>query len=64
MLERDIVECAVRLQFLMTNNEVECESVLSGLNLAKVARAVSIVIHCDSQVIVRHINGDYKAKGE
>ena len=44
----------------MTNNEVEYEAVLTGLHLAKVARASSVVIHSDSQVI----NGDYKAKRE
>ena len=35
-----------------------------GLDLAKVTGASSVVIHSDSQFIVRHINGDYKAKGE
>lgn len=35
-----------------------------GLDLAKAARAKSAVIHYDSQVVVRHINGDYEAKGE
>ena len=25
---------------------------------------MSVVIHYNSQVVVRHINGDYKAKGE
>ena len=38
--------------------------VLLSLDLAKVARASLIVIHCDSQVVVRHINGDYEAKEE
>ena len=38
--------------------------VLSGLDLAKVAKVVSVVIHCNSQVVVGHINGDYEAKGE
>ena len=60
----DTIECVVRLQFLMTNNEAKYEVVLSGLNLAKVAGAKSVVIHCDSQVVVRHINGDYEAKEE
>lgn len=32
--------------------------------MAKVAGAMSVVIHCDPQVIVGHINGDYKATGE
>jgi len=35
-----------------------------GLDLAKAARASSVVIHSDSQVVIGHINGDYEAKGE
>lgn len=27
-------------------------------------KATSAVVHCDSQVVVRHINDDYEAKGE
>ena len=60
----DTIECAVCLQFSTTNNEAEYEAVLSGLDLAKVEGAMSIVIHYNSQVVVRYINGDYKAKGE
>ena len=56
----DTIECAVCLQFSTTNNE----TVLSGLDLAKAAGAMLVVIHYNSQVVVRHINGDYKAKGE
>ena len=62
--KKDMVECAIRLQISTTNNEAEYEVILSGLDLVKVVGAVSIVIHCNSQVVVRHINGDYKAKGE
>ena len=60
----DTIECAVCLQFSTTNNEAEYEAVLSGLDLAKVEGAMSIVIHYNSQVVVRYINDDYKAKGE
>ena len=38
--------------------------VLSNLDLAKAGRVELAVIHCDSQVVVGHINGDYEAKGE
>ena len=62
--EKDIVECTIHLQFPTTNNEAEYEAVLSSLNLAKVAGASSVVIRCDSQVIVGYINGDYEAKAE
>lgn len=62
--EGDIIECAVRLQFLSTNNESEYKAILTRLNLAKAARASSVVLHSDSQVVVEHINRDYEAKGE
>ena len=62
--EGDTIECVIRLQFSITNNEAEYEAVLSGLDLPKAARAISVVIHYDSQVIVEYINGDYEAKRE
>ena len=62
--EGDIIECAVRLQFLTTKNEAEYETILTGFDLAKAIGASSIILHSDSQVVVGHINGDYEAKGE
>lgn len=55
----ETIECTIRLQFSTNKNEVKYEVALLGLDLAK-----SAVIHCNSQVVVRHINGDYEAKGE
>ena len=63
-LERDNLECAIRLQFSMTNNKAEYEAILAGLNLAKAVGASSVVLHSDTQVVIGHINGDYEAKGE
>ena len=62
--EGDLVECTSRLQFSTTNIEAEFEVVLLGIKLAKATGALSVVIHSNSQVIIGHINGDYKAKGE
>lgn len=62
--KRDIIECAIRLQFLTTNNVAKYKAILTRLDLAKAAGALSVVLHSDSQVVVRHINGDYEAKGE
>ena len=62
--EGGLIECAVHLQFLTTNNEAEYEVVLMDLDLAKAAGASSVVIQNDSQVIIGHINGDYNGKGE
>ena len=60
----DLIKSVVRLQFLTTNNEAKYETALMCLDLAKVAGASLVVIYSNSQVIVRHVNGDYKAKGE
>ena len=48
----------------MTNNEVEYETLVTGLDLTKAAWVVSAVIHCNSQVVTNQVNGDYECKGE
>ena len=60
--EGDVVECMVRLDFPTTNNEAKYEVLVAGLNLARAAGAMSVVIYCDSQVITNQVNGDYKCK--
>ena len=62
--EGDMVECMVRLDFPTTNNEAEYEALLAGLDLAKAAEALSLVIYCDSQVFINQVNGDYECKNE
>ena len=60
----DIIKYAIQLQFSTTNNEAKYEAILIGLNLAKTIGVSSLILHNDSQVVVGHINEDYKAKGE
>ena len=43
-LEGDKIECMVRLDFPTTNNEVEYEARVVGLDLAKAAGVTSAVI--------------------
>ena len=62
--ERDNIECMIRLDFLMTNNEAEYEALVAGLDLAKAAGAENMIIHCDSQVITSQINEDYECRNE
>ena len=50
-LERDEIECMVRLNFLITNNEVEYETLVAGLDLAKAAGATNVIMYCNSQVV-------------
>ena len=60
----DKIECMVRLDFPTTNNEVEYEALVVGLDLAKAARATDVVLYCDSQVVMSQVNGNYECKGE
>ena len=54
----------VHLNFPTTNNEAKYEALVAGLDLVKAARAKSVIIHCNSQVVTNQVNGDYECKGE
>ncbi|XP_050263915.1 uncharacterized protein LOC126708147 [Quercus robur] len=62
--EGDKLKHKVRLQYQTTNNEVEYEALLKGLELAKTMEAKSILILGDSQLIMGQMNGIYEAKEE
>ena len=62
--EGDKIECMIRLDFPMTNNEAEYEALVAGLDLAKAAGAGNVIVHCDSQVITSQINGKYECRSE
>ena len=63
-LEGDKIKCMICLDFPTTNNEVEYEALVAGLDLAKAAEAENMVVYCDSQVVTSQINGDYECKNE
>ena len=63
-LEGDKLKHKVRLQYQTTNNEVEYEALLKGLELAKSVEAKSILVLGDSQLIMGQVNGIYEAKEE
>ena len=56
------LEQTIRIGFPVSNNEAEYEVILSGLNLALALSASKLEICSDSQLIVRHIQGEYEAK--
>ena len=64
LLEEDKIEFMVQLDFLATNNEAEYEALVARLDLAKAAKATSVIVYCDSQVVTNQVNGDYECKGE
>ena len=61
-LKKETLKYVVRLQFPVTNNEVEYEALLTGLSLAKALEAKNLIVQADSQLIIRQVKGDYKAK--
>ena len=60
--EGDKLKYKVRLQYQSTNNEVEYEALLKGLELAKSVIARLILILGNSQLFMVQINGTYEAK--
>ena len=54
----------VHLYFPTTNNEAKYKALVAGLDLAKAARATTMVVYCDSQVVSSQVNDDFKCKGK
>ena len=61
-LEGDKLKYVARLEYQTTNNEVEYEALIKGLELAKSLRAESVVVQGDSQLIISQVNGTCEAK--
>ena len=62
--EGDKLKHKVCLQYQATNNEVEYEALLKGLELAKSKEAKSILVLGDSQLVMGQINETCEAKEE
>ena len=58
------VEYALRFGFQASNNEAEYEAVIVGLNLAHSMQAYQLEVCNNSQLEVKQIEDDYKAKGK
>uniref|UniRef100_A0A2N9GNU9 Uncharacterized protein n=1 Tax=Fagus sylvatica TaxID=28930 RepID=A0A2N9GNU9_FAGSY len=59
-----ILEQAVRLGFLASNNEAEYEALLMGLRSAIRLGTDRLQVFCNSQLVVNHITGEYLARDE
>ena len=59
-----ILEEAMRLGFLASNNEAEYKALLIGLRSAIRLGADQLQVFCDSQLVVNHISGEYLARDE
>ncbi|XP_057744905.1 uncharacterized protein LOC130962752 [Arachis stenosperma] len=53
---------SVKFEFLVTNNQAECEALLGGLFLAREVGTTRVEICSDSQVVTSQINETYQAK--
>ena len=53
---------AFKLNFKCTNNIVEYEALLLGLHLLKKLGAKRIVVHGDSELVIKQVNGEYTTK--
>ncbi|XP_030941728.1 uncharacterized protein LOC115966689 [Quercus lobata] len=60
----DKLKHKVRLQYQTTNNEVEYEALLKGLELAKSVEAKMILVLGDSYLVIGQVNGTCEAKEE
>ena len=60
--DREKLRYALRFEFKASNNEAEYEALIVGLELANKLGAQNLRIHCDSQLIVNQVKGDYAAK--
>ena len=58
------IEYALRFGFRTSNNEVEYEAVIAGLNLAHSMEVDQLEVCSDSQLIIKKIEDSYKARGE
>uniref|UniRef100_A0A2N9GX46 Uncharacterized protein n=1 Tax=Fagus sylvatica TaxID=28930 RepID=A0A2N9GX46_FAGSY len=59
-----VLEQAVRLGFLASNNKAEYEALLIGLRTAIRLGANQLQVFYDSQLVVNHISGEYLARDE
>ena len=53
---------ALRFAFKATNNQVEYEALIAGLNLARSLQVQNLSIFSDSQIVVRQTVGEYATK--
>lgn len=62
--EGENFQYAIKLDFVVTNNEAEYEAVLAGLVIAREMGARNLEVRSDSQVVVDHVQGQLEAQGE
>lgn len=62
--QRDVIQVAMQLSFKVSNNEVEYETLLVGLQATKYIGVVMVVIHSNSQLVACQLKGMYEVKND
>ena len=62
--EKVVIEKSLRLDFLATNNEVECETLLEGMAMVQRMGGKSIKVFSDSRLVVSQVKGEFEVKDE
>ncbi|XP_074323600.1 uncharacterized protein LOC141660511 [Apium graveolens] len=59
-----MIEYALKLDFPITNNEAEYETLIAGLGLARAVRAKNLKVCGDSRLVVAQVNGEFDTKDD
>jgi ribonuclease HI len=62
--EGDILKYAIQLEFLATNNIVEYEGLVTGLQLARELSIRRLLIRGDSQLVTKQVQNEYDYSNE
>jgi hypothetical protein len=57
-------EFAIPIQPTVTNNQAEYEALLRGLRYLKEAKAISVEIYGDSELVIKQLNGQYECRSD
>ena len=62
--EKLVMEKSLRLGFLATNNEVEYEALLAGMEMVNQLKGKVVELYLDSRLVVGQVNGEFEAQDE
>lgn len=60
--EEQKFEYTLRLKFKASNNDVEYEALIQGLELSLKVKENNLLVYSDSQLVVEQVNSHYEAK--
>jgi hypothetical protein len=60
----EMFEFSIPIQPTVTNNQAEYEALLRGLQYLKEAKAISVEIFGDSELVIKQLNGQYECRND